>query len=131
MIEKKIKKKIEVSKAAHLVTKVTQPGLESYYEILMDNQFIFYNQHGCLIKRYEGSEEVIELEFHDKFRIRRMKFESRGKYYCYFALSSACFMYSSLSHFYFEMEIMNKNKRSDSISKDSYVIKWDYKMAGI
>ena len=70
----------------------------------------------------------MELEYHDKSKLRKIKFSSAGKYYCYYALNARCFMYSNLNHVYFEMENYAKWRTGPTTNA---LVKWDYKIGDI
>lgn len=49
----------EYSKSVHLVTKPPQTAIESFYPAHVDFQFLFYNQHGCIVKHTSEEEEQV------------------------------------------------------------------------
>lgn len=67
-------KKVEPDYASKLIVEFPQTSLESSYSEYNNAQFFFYNQHGCVVGRTDGEKKSYELEYHDKFKLRRIKF---------------------------------------------------------
>ena len=125
--QKRLRKKRErpeISIAATIITEYPQAAIESFYAGYLENRFKSYIHIGCIIERSDGNTGLMELEYHDKFKLRRIKFESQSRTLFYYALTEDCFMYAGRNHAYFEREVPVYNEKGTS--RDKLVDRWDY-----